>query len=118
MKIVEQPKKILFDGEQEDFFKGESTLHCCKCGSKITIDHSRMQLIAGDNVELIEVLQTLKGLTEIKIGTNRLFKIDNLPLKFVETRCDSCDSGYLLVFGVGEYQPMRFMVVHSATLSI
>ena len=50
----------------------------------------------------------------VRLGTDIFIKVNEVPLKYTSLDCPSCGKKHLGLFGVGEYQPTRFMLIQVA----
>ncbi len=57
-----------------------------------------------------ELLPKLKGIKIRKMGESIFYKVDDLPLRYSYVDCKYCDTKYIGIFGLGEYQPARFIL--------
>jgi len=103
-------KKILFDGDQAELFSKNYSIKCSCCDQCSYI--SPLECNAASNLPsevLTNVLSSIKGLKTVDLEGSKFYKVDNLPLKYIYFECKKCHSKYLSFFGLGEYQPARFI---------
>ncbi len=112
-------KKKLFDGDQEDLIKfGWSTL-CPHCKAKIsfkTSDAISLNQARGGTLEM--VIEKIPKLMIIALGDVRFFKFENLPVYYFTHECSNCSEKIILVAGMGEYQPTRFLLITAGLFSV
>lgn len=115
MKILVNRKKSLFDGDQEKLFSSEFHLKCSNCSGLIPFYPAKLvncsQLSSSD---IDEIIANIKGVKVVRLGTDVFIKVNDVPLKYASLNCPSCGKKYLGLFGVGEYQPTRFMLFQVA----
>ena len=104
-------KKItLFDGDQEELFAHDYLIKCPNCHENIQLKPSSCVTVSRlTDDTLIEFLPKLKGLKTIEMGDSKFYKVDDLPLRYSHINCQYCDAKYIGIFGLGEYQPSRFI---------
>ena len=110
MKILSAKKITLFDGDQEELFQSDHSIKCPLCHEDINFKPSACQPLSDLHINsLSEILTKLKGLKTIDMGDSKFYKVDNLPLRHIYIDCAQCNEKYLGLFGIGEYQPARFI---------
>ena len=111
MRFHNLKKITLFDGDQEELFSREYLIKCPNCHQNIQFKPSTFLTASGlSNEILAELLSKLKGLKVLEMGDSKFYKIDDLPLRYSHIICSSCDSKYIGIVGLGEYQPARFVL--------
>lgn len=111
MKILDNKKKTLFDGEQENLYTKKFQYSCSACECVVSIDPSSLKNCGDLSMEWVDfVSKSIKGVKVINLGEDVFLKVDGLPLKFNKYFCESCKEEVYTFFGVGEYQPSRFML--------
>jgi DNA-directed RNA polymerase subunit RPC12/RpoP len=111
MKIFNLKKTTLFDGDQEELFTRDYLIKCPRCSGNIPFKPSSCLTVSGLPEErLSEFLPKLRGIKIIVMGDSKFYKIDDLPLRYSNINCQYCDAKYIGIFGLGEYQPARFIL--------
>ena len=113
MKLLRPKKKNLFDGDQENLFASIFKIGCKKCSNEIELNPLDLKQTTSLSNEILELsLKKISRLTKIDLGDIAFYKVNGLPLKWGELRCSECNTRYIGFFGVGEYQPTRFMLTN------
>lgn len=119
MKILNARKKTLFDGDQEELFSKEFSLKCPSC--QVTLKFRPANCKSSNDLPsslLAEVMPNLKSIKTVNLGDTVLYKIDDLALKYIDFNCTDCATKFIGFFGLGEYQPARFMFVQAALVTV
>lgn len=119
MKLISTKKKIIFDGDQEELFTHSFNIECPSCTNLFSASPAGLRRISILPNEILNyITPKIKGLKKIALGDDAFYKIDGLSLKYLELACPNCDGKYIGFFGVGEYQPARFMLILTALISL
>ena len=111
MKIFNLKKITLFDGDQEELFTRDYLIKCPNCNENIQFTLSSCLTVSGLSEEILaDFLPKLRGLKIIVVGDSKFYKIDDLPLRYSKINCQHCHAKYIGMFGLGEYQPARFIL--------
>lgn len=119
MKLLNARKKTLFDGDQEELFSKEFSLKCPSCQNSLKFQP--MDCKPSNNLSgplLDKVMPSLKSVKTVNLGDTVLYKVDELALKYVDFDCTNCATKFIGLFGLGEYQPARFMFVQAALVAV
>lgn len=117
MEFFTKIKKTLFDGDQEHLYRTSFTSKCSVCGSCVSFSPADLQRLSELPRQYLELVKSgIKGFKVIELGSDVFVKYDNLPVKYLSYKCSSCGSNHFGIFGVGEYQPCRFMLIQLAIL--
>ena len=112
MKNLLKQKKILFDGDEENFHTMSSKIKCFNCSGTIEIDSSRFFSISKiTDKKNLELVSEVKGIKSTNVGDKIFYKYEYLPVVSADVSCDSCKKIYKAILGAGEYQPARYMAV-------
>jgi len=112
MKLISNKKKTLFDGDQEELFSAGFKMPCLNCSGVLTFKPGDFKSCSTlDNTVSDFVIPKIKRVKSINLGDDVFYKVDGLPLKYDLLTCESCKAKYFGFFGVGEYQPTRFMLI-------
>lgn len=119
MKKLNAKKITFFDGDQESLFKKDYSIKCPSCNKHIDLKPSDGQPLSDLFIDQFsEILPKLKGLKIIEMGDSKFYKVDDLPLRHIYINCEYCNEKYLGLFGIGEYQPARFIFKLVSLISI
>lgn len=115
MKFVTTKKKTLFDGDQEELFTNAQKLQCTCCTETILFNPRELNScseLSKDKINLIS--DNIKDLKIVNFGEDIFIKFNYLPLKYGEFTCAQCGNEHIAFFGIGEFQPGRFMLIQAA----
>lgn len=119
MKLLTLKKTTIFDGDQELLFAKKFEIECPLCSRGVVVQASSCQHISNLPQEVVGfIVSKIKGIKKISLDESDFYKIDNLSLKYLNVRCDSCDSEYIVLFALGESQPARFIFKVIAAFSV
>jgi len=105
-------KKTLFDGDQNDLQHTLAKIKCPKCAASIEIGLVNLRSISSIPAEhRSELLANMKGVKVTNMGGHSFYKYEFMPVMHIEATCKICLMGFDFVFGAGEFQPARYMVV-------
>lgn len=105
-------KKKLFDGDQEDLIRFCWSTLCPNCKAKIsfkTSDAFSLSQARRDTLEII--IEKIPKLKIISLGDVRFFTFESLPVYYFNHECSNCFQIIIMVAGMGEYQPARYLLI-------
>ncbi|VUD41485.1 hypothetical protein TDB9533_00497 [Thalassocella blandensis] len=89
----------LFDGDQNEIIKLDFLIDCPCCKNKIHVKMAECQSVFKFDMKIVQsVLSGLKKVEEKKMGEDRFYKIDGLPMCFFIKDCAKCRTSSLGIF--------------------
>ena len=118
-KFLILKKAIIFDGDQELLFAKKFEIECSLCSNVFVVQASSCQHISNLPQDIVGfIVSKIKGIKKISLGESDFYTIDNLSLKYLNVRCDSCEFECIVLFALGESQSARFAFRAIAAFSV
>ena len=112
MKNLIKKNMTLFDGDEQEMFSSSSDVKCHSCGNAMEMKFADCKSIMGlEKQQIDSLIPALRKIKSTNIGDTTFYKLDHLPICHSKLLCNECGNDYLIILGLGEYQPARYMAV-------
>lgn len=109
--------KLVFDGNEKDFYSFDVLVECPRCSQKITFLGDDMFPFSELDTNSLPKYFTKQLNLKRKSGEHVFENNKGLEVFVIECECESCGVNHIFFAGVGEIQPDRFNIFLEGVLS-